>query len=188
MTRRMAVHSLLYIVLVPPGKAVRFWREAGIYRYFDMSMPGRYRVRFAVGQVKSNWLKLAIKPPLLQVPPRGILRPCPDFWNRQQKRGRGRLRVRLFETAHAGATAPEGVCVYLRKGGSKGDEIGLTGNRLLDMRAVEVDGSDGYNGDELVKKPKPHYCSVPNDSLHLATFAKIVSASLVQVKILGLAL
>ncbi|MGC9261887.1 MAG: hypothetical protein ACP5I8_17665, partial [Phycisphaerae bacterium] len=34
--------------------------------------------------------------------------------------------------------------------------------RLLDLRAIQVEGPDGYNGDELVKSPKPHYIPIPN--------------------------
>jgi len=39
----------------------------------------------------------------------------------------------------------------------------------------------------LIREAAP-YCSVPNASLHLAIFARIVSASLVQVNIFGFAL
>ncbi len=44
----------------------------------------------------------------------------------------------------------------------KSQTVRLTGNPFVDFRRVLVEGPDGYNGDELVKKPKPHYIPIPD--------------------------
>jgi len=159
--REMNIHMLVAKSL-PPGKSVQFWEDTPINRYFDMSMPGRYSVRFAVGRVKSNWLGLTIKPPQFRKLKGEVLQSRLAFAPQQKGQTRSGLQVYLTQLASAGKTGPTGVRIYLRDGGRKTRMVGLTGDRRLDIKAIEVDGPDGYNGDELVKKPKPHYIPIPN--------------------------
>jgi hypothetical protein len=72
------------------------------------------------------------------------------------------VQVRLFAMVHAGKARPSSVWVYIRGDKSQREKLELTGNRLLDFRAIQVEGPDGYNGEELVPKPKPHYIPKPN--------------------------
>ncbi len=161
MGRRIGVHSFIAVGVLP-GKTVRFWREVEINRYFDMSMPGQYAIRFAIGRLESNWLKLLIKPPVIQSPAGSILRPSLKVWPRSGEKKRSNIQVRLVGLTHAGKAHPVGVWACLRGRGNGGKNVELTGNRLLDLGVIQVEGPDGYNGDELVKSPKPHYIPIPN--------------------------
>ncbi len=161
MGSEMNVGSLVAVAALP-GRTIRFWTKAPINRYFDMSMPGRYAVRFSVGRLESNWLNVTIKPPEVQLPVGKILRPSAENWPSGGKNKRGGVQVRIFGLAHGGKTQPVGVWVYLRGGGLGKETAELTGNRLSDLQAIQVNGPDGHNGVELVKKPKPHYILILN--------------------------
>ena len=157
--REMNVNRFIS-VLVPPGKSVRFWRSAAINRYFDMSTPGRYTIRFAAGHIKSNWLRLSVTPPALTVQAGGVP------WNKVGQAAKAikrsqRLQLVLKPVRGAGVSAPVATMVFLRVGRRRAF-VKSTGRAALDFRVLQVEGPDGYNGDELVKKPAPHYIPIPN--------------------------
>ena len=159
--QEMNIHRLIS-ALVQPGQSIRLWRKVEINRYLDMSMPGLYKIRFAVGHLESNWLKFMVRPPEVQLPVGKILRPSSENWPQHGGKKQNAIQLRISGFTFAGKTQAEGVWVFLRGGGRNGKNVELTGNRLVDLAAIQVEGPDGYNGDELVKKPKPHYIPMPN--------------------------
>ncbi len=72
------------------------------------------------------------------------------------------MQVCLGGFEDAGKTQPVGVWVFLRGDLQGGASLRLTGNRLLDFRAMKIEGPDEYNGGVLVKNPKPRYIVILN--------------------------
>ena len=168
----MNVHAY-WAVGVPPGGSTRFWRAVEISRYFDMSIPGRYAIRFAIGHLESNWLKAIIRPPVFRLPVGEILQRSPTLLIPLGGKVKDSMQVRLLSVAQAEKAQPEAVWVYILGDRSQREKLALTGNRLLGFNAIQVEGPDGYNGDELVSKPKPHYIPIPNhEQVPLTAYGK----------------
>ena len=145
-------------ILIPPGHAQAFWKGVNFAKYYDMTMPGRYRLQIGAGKIASNSVIATIKP-LPALPSqvtlivRGLRRK--EGW----PVGR-RLRIRLRQTRQRHGPSV-GVIAFLAGARSRAR---LTGNPLVDYSAVSVEGPSGVHGDRLATEPQPHWVPIPNRS------------------------
>lgn len=112
----------------------------------------------SVGAAVSNFITLKVLPPdrahegsaflktVKAKPPAEALPDQPCLWAVRLPSSNG-LPIQLY--------------VYLRSG-KVPLRIRLTGDPLVDFRDMQVDGPDGINGDELIKKTKPYNGPIPN--------------------------
>ncbi len=145
-----------------PGRSVRFWKPIEIGRYADMTMPGKYLVQLDAGVAKSNTLAVRMVSPKWAVVD-GAPAIVPAV-ARTPVLSKQRSPLMVFVRQDQGAPGgPVSISVCIRAAKKKHDMvIRLSGDALVDIRAVQVVGPDGVAGDRLVSEPKPHHAPIPN--------------------------
>lgn len=159
-TPHMWNFNLMRVLFVPPGRARAFWTPINFAKYYDLTMPGKYRLQVEAGRLKSNAITVTVSPfpsPHAQPALAAVKGQVQIAWA-ASRRG---LQLALSQSPRK-AGSPLLSKVFLRCSGGHPTAVRLTDNPFLDWRAARVEGPDGINGDEIVKKPHPHWIPIPN--------------------------
>ncbi len=146
---------------VAPGHSCR-WGRVPINSYADVSMPGKYFCTLVAGRIKSNRLGFQVVTPVLRVAngvtPLVIAGAGPAVWSAVNKN----MQIAVRQQVTAQGKRLRSVQVFFRNAAGTPIRVRLCGNVLADFGSLQVRGPDGVNGDELIKKPQPHWIPIPN--------------------------
>ena len=144
---------------VPPGRAEVYWEPIDFARYYDLTMPGKYRLQLKAGGIESNAINVTVAPPptLQRRVALAVQVQSPVTWSAKSRP----LQVILRQIKWKFGSSLEAK-VFIRCSGRHPTTVRLTGDRFLDLRIAKPEGPERIDGDEIVKKPHPHWIPTPN--------------------------